>query len=123
MQNVFKSGQLYDDKKDVKTPEEIEAEAEERKIIEERIEEAEYLETLSHFHWVVYPWFKLLEKACDKIFGCKKQLDKENALRRQEVNERQARRQAKRMKERDEHMAQYEAAQDTQDTKEDSKKD
>lgn len=47
-------------------------------MIQERIEEAEYLETLNNFHWVVYPWFKLLEAVCDKIFGCKKRLDEEN---------------------------------------------
>jgi hypothetical protein len=38
----------------------------------ERIEEAEYLATLSNFHWVVYPFFKTLETVCDKIFGCKR---------------------------------------------------
>ena len=51
----------------------------------ERMEEAEYLETLSTFHWLVYPWFKLLETACDKVFGCKRHLDRENEIRRAEV--------------------------------------
>ena len=86
MQNVLKkSGQLYGDKKDIKTEEEQKAEAEERKIVQERMDEAEYLETLSTFHWFVYPWFKLIETACDKVFGCKRKLDEENAIRRAEV--------------------------------------
>lgn len=73
-----KGGSLYEDKKDVKTPEEIAANAEELALAQERMEEAEYLETLSTFHWLVYPWFKLMEKACDKVFGCKRRLDEEN---------------------------------------------
>ncbi len=88
MDNVFqKSGSLYEDKKDIETPEEIEAKAAERKIVMERMEEAEYLETLNMFHWLVYPWFKMAEAACDKVFGCKKKLDEENEIRRAEVLE------------------------------------
>jgi len=75
--------------------------------VQERIEEAEYLETLNHFHWVVYPWFKLLERACDKIFGCKKHLDAENTKRREEAQSKQMERQKRRMKEKEEQMAAY----------------
>ena len=86
MQNVFqKSGSLYEDKKDVKTEEEKKAEEAELALVRERMEEAEYLETLNHFHWLVYPWFKMLEACCDKIFGCKRRLDTENDARRAEV--------------------------------------
>jgi len=54
MKNMFRGGQLYDDKKDVEpTPEE-------EKVIEERMEEAEYLGTLGSFHWVIYPWLKMI---------------------------------------------------------------
>lgn len=86
MKNVFKKGgSLYEDKKDVQTPEEIAAIEAERMIVRERMDEAEYLESLNGFHWVVYPWFKLVEAACDKIFGCRKKLDEENNKRRAEV--------------------------------------
>ena len=58
MKNVFKNGGLYEDKKDVEpTPEEQE-------VINERIEEAEYLETIGSLHWVIYPWLKLLKRVC-----------------------------------------------------------
>lgn len=88
MENVFKkSGSLYEDKEDVKTPEELAETAEERRLAMERMEEAEYLETLNNFHWLVYPWFKMLERGCDKIFGCKKKLTEENQKRREEVAE------------------------------------
>ena len=49
------------------------------------MEEAEYLETLSFGHWLVYPWFKMIEMACDKVFGCKKELEEENRKRREEM--------------------------------------
>ena len=68
----------------------------------ERMEEAEYLETLSTFHWLVYPWFKLLETACDKVFGCKRHLDRENELRRAEVQAVQEERDRKRRKQLEE---------------------
>lgn len=88
MANVFKkSGSIYDDKTDIRTEEEQAEIDKERALAQERMEEAEYLETLSTFHWLVYPWFKLLETACDKVFGCKKQLDEENRKRRAEVEE------------------------------------
>jgi hypothetical protein len=88
MENVFKkSGSLYTDKKDIRTPEEIAEQEAERKLAMERMEEAEYLETLSMFHWLVYPWFKMVETACDKVFGCRKKLDEENEKRRAEVAE------------------------------------
>jgi len=53
------------------------------------MDEAEYLETLNTFHWLVYPWFKMVEVACDKVFGCKRHLEDENVKRRAEVNARQ----------------------------------
>ena len=46
------------------------------------MEEAEYLATLSNFHWFVYPFFKTIEVACDKIFGCKKHAEEYNEKRR-----------------------------------------
>ena len=58
-------------------------ETEEERIIREAEEEAEYLATLSNFHWFVYPFFKMLEMACDKIFGCKKNLDEQNRIRKE----------------------------------------
>jgi len=66
------------------------------------MEEAEYLESLSHFHWLVYPWFKLMEAACDKVFGCKRKCDQENERRRAEVQARQVERQRKRLQEMEE---------------------
>ena len=100
MKNVLKKGGggLYEDKKDVKTEEEKAAEEAERKIVQDRMDEAEYLETLSNFHWFVYPWFKLLETACDKVFGCKRRLNHENELRRAEVQKKQEEREAMRRK-------------------------
>ena len=56
------------------------------------MEEAEYLATLSNFHWFVYPFFKTIEVACDKIFGCKKHAEEYNEKRRAEVMERQVKR-------------------------------
>ena len=92
MQNVFKkSGALYEDKKDVEKPDPLRdaALAEERRLAQERMEEAEYLETLNTFHWLIYPWFKMIEVACDKVFGCKKKLDAENQKRRAGVQAQQ----------------------------------
>lgn len=63
------------------------------------MEEAEYLETLNGFHWVVYPWFKLVEAACDKVFGCRKKLDEENNKRRAEVQKKQEERSSQRQAE------------------------
>lgn len=65
--NLFKSGSLYKEKPDVapEAPEPTEWE-------KEWAEECEYLTTLSNFHWFMYPFFKTLEAACDKVFGCKK---------------------------------------------------
>ena len=57
---------------------------EEDRLAIERQEEAEYLATLSNFHWFVYPFFKTIEVACDKVFGCKSRLKQENEKRRQE---------------------------------------
>ena len=103
MKNVFaKSGSLYDDKKDIETEEEKAAKEAERAIVKERMDEAEYLETLSTFHWFVYPWFKLLEAACDKVFGCKRQLDDENVKRRTEVQKKQTEKEAMRRKQMEE---------------------
>ena len=73
--NIFGKGGLYEDKADKIEEEEEKEETEEERIIREAEEEAEYLATLSNFHWFVYPFFKMLEMACDKIFGCKKHLD------------------------------------------------
>ena len=69
---------MYADKPDVEeekelTPEEL--------LIIERNEETEYLATLSNFHWFVYPFFKTIEVACDKVFGCKSRAQKENEKR------------------------------------------
>ena len=58
MKNVLKHSSLYADKKDV------ERSPEEQKVIDERIEEAEYLETIGTFHWVFYPWIKLVKRMC-----------------------------------------------------------
>ena len=68
----------------------------------ERMEEAEYLETLNTFHWLVYPWFKVLETACDKVFGCKRTLDAENDKRRAEVQAKQEERNQKKLKQMEE---------------------
>lgn len=73
--NMF-SKPLYEDKPDkVLTPEELAKQSEEEKKQREIEEEAEYLETLSTFHWIVYPFFKTIETVCDKIFGCKRKLE------------------------------------------------
>ena len=103
MKNVFaKGGSLYEDKKSVKTEEEKEVEAAERQIVKDRMDEAEYLETLSTFHWFVYPWFKMIESACDKVFGCKRRLDVENVKRRTEVQEKQTKKEEMRRKQMEE---------------------
>ena len=80
--NIFGSGQLYADKEPEKeeelTPEQIAA-------IEYETawqEEAEYLSSLSNFHWFIYPFWKTIEAGCDKLFGCKKKLEADNATRR-----------------------------------------
>jgi len=78
---------LYDDKPDKAecdeepemTPEEI-----------EREEENEYLATISNFHWFVYPFFKCLERICDKVFGCKKHaIEQGDALRKKRDSDRE----------------------------------
>ena len=86
--NIFESkgeggSGLYDDKP-LKANEEQEEEEEDPELIE-RKEEAEYLATLSNFHWFVYPFFKTVELCCDKIFGCKSRAKLENERRRAEV--------------------------------------
>lgn len=67
---------LYEDKPEavveVEEPEQTQEEI-------EREEETEYLATLSTFHWVMYPFFKTIEKVCDKIFGCKRKAEKLNS--------------------------------------------
>jgi len=80
--NIFSKGGLYEDKPDPADEEEQE-ETEEERIARENHEEAQYLATLSNFHWFVYPFFKTLEVVCDKVFGCKRQLAQENARRQQ----------------------------------------
>jgi hypothetical protein len=67
---------LYEDKPEpVKEEEEPELSPEEQ----ERLEETEYLAELSNFHWVMYPFFKTVERVCDKIFGCRRKADRINA--------------------------------------------
>lgn len=68
---------LYEDKEDVK-PEKKEPQTEQERLQAEREEEAEYLETISNFHWLVYPFFKTIETMCDKVFGCKRKALKIN---------------------------------------------
>ena len=77
---------LYEDKPDraeceeepEMTPEEI-----------EREEENEYLASISNFHWFVYPFFKCIERICDKLFGCKKYaLEQRQAALEKRQNER-----------------------------------
>ena len=87
--NIFGKSGLYEDKPDP-TDEEDREETEEERIERENHEEAEYLATLSNFHWFVYPFFKTLEVFCDKIFGCKKHVERENELRRQGIQEKMA---------------------------------
>lgn len=61
----------------------------EQEMIEaEREEETEYLGTISNFHWFVYPFFKAVEMACDRVFGCKK---KAVALNKQAWEQREQR--------------------------------
>ena len=98
--NIFSKGGLYGDKPDP-TEEEEQEETEEERIARENHEEAQYLATLSNFHWFVYPFFKTLEAVCDKVFGCKKHLAKENALRQQQVQERMAAQAAARQAEKE----------------------
>ena len=66
--NIFDKGGLYADKP-MPEPERELTEAE--KFEMEWRNEAEYLSTLSNFHWFVYPFFKTLEVGCEKVFGCK----------------------------------------------------
>lgn len=33
---------------------------------------------MSNFHWFVYPFFKTIEKLCDKVFGCRRKADEIN---------------------------------------------
>jgi len=83
--NIFEKGGLYDDKpmpEPVVEPQEL---TEEQKFELEWREEAEYLSTLSNFHWFIYPFFKTLEVACDKVFGCKSRAMRENERRRAEL--------------------------------------
>jgi hypothetical protein len=77
-------------------------------------EEAEYLETLSTFHWVVYPFFKVMEKFCDRICGCKSKADEFNKKRRAEVEERQKLAHERRKKEQAEIKAEREAWEEAQ---------
>lgn len=55
----------------------------------ERLEETEYLAELSNFHWVMYPFFKTIEKVCDKIFGCKRKAQQLNSEYKQKREEEQ----------------------------------
>ena len=73
--NIFSQGGLYADKPDVEEEKELTTE---ELLIIERNEETEYLATLSNFHWFVYPFFKTIEVACEKVFGCKSRAQKEN---------------------------------------------
>lgn len=76
--NIFDKGGLYSDKPDA--PEE--RELTEQELLEmEWKEEAEYLATLSNFHWFVYPFFKTVEVLCDKVCGCKRRAERENERR------------------------------------------
>lgn len=79
-QKMF-SQPLYDDKPE--PVKEVELTAEEI----ERAEETEYLGTLSNFHWVMYPFFKSVERVCDKIFGCKRKALKVNEELRKKRDE------------------------------------
>ncbi len=60
---------LYDDKPDKADCDE-EPDMTQEEI--EREEETEYLATISNFHWFVYPFFKCVERICDRVFGCRK---------------------------------------------------
>ena len=96
---------LYEDKPDkVLTPEELAKQSEEEKKQREIEEEAEYLETLSTFHWIVYPFFKTIETVCDKIFGCKRKLEAQNVERRARVAEKMEAKQKEREEKRQQMM-------------------
>jgi hypothetical protein len=82
------SSGLYDDKPLKANEEEEEEEEEVDPELIERQEEAEYLATLSNFHWFVYPFFKSVELCCDKIFGCKSRAKQQNEERRAEIMKR-----------------------------------
>jgi len=41
-------------------------------------DEAEYLKTLNNFHWLVYPFWKMIERVADKMCGCKRSVEAKN---------------------------------------------
>jgi glycyl-tRNA synthetase beta subunit len=76
--NIFgnKEG-LYNEKPAAKSKEEEKKEeaimTELEKIAKKNAEiqeEREYLETLSNIQWFIYPFFKFIEKICEKTCGC-----------------------------------------------------
>ena len=91
VKKVFKQSKkgLYEDKPDTKEEDENLDESEDAKKAREVIEEAEYLATLSNFHWFIYPFFKTIEVVCDKIFGCKSKAEKFNEERRADLMKQQ----------------------------------
>jgi hypothetical protein len=46
-------------------------------------DEAEYLSTLNNFHWLVYPFWKMIETFADKLCGCKRNVEAKNQMFRQ----------------------------------------
>lgn len=88
--NIFNKGGLYPDKP-MPEPERELTDAEKFEL--EWRNEAEYLATLSNFHWFVYPFFKAVEVVCEKTFGCKSRARRENermwAEREQKASEKQ----------------------------------